>query len=332
MDNIKINVPKNYPLFCERQLTKENSICPEYHKSCSDGFSICPYGFSCYKTDSEFYYGFKIKGYFNEKKINGHDRNLKTITELSVFTKEDFLEYIKPVKDIEYSELIKKHEIYRSTIHDIKKAISSIRDVVAEIDFDNDQKSIVDGYDLISTRLDYHDRILMGEQATDIYGKIKPHKLIKKLTILLSYKANSKNITFTFKGSPNIEIYDDSKGIFILFFILLENSVKYSPTDSNIVIELSDINKITTSVKIDNICNDILQNDIEHIFENGFRGSNSKQNAGNGIGLNVAKQIMEKNHIKYCVSLTIDDNENTHFVFYLELPSLDKKGNIYKIK
>lgn len=82
----------------------------------------------------------------------------------------------------------------------VRNKINKRRNVVNEIGFDNEHA----GYDLISTRLDYHDRILMGKNVSNIHGKIKPHKLLKKFSILLSYKANSRQIQFIFEGNPKI--------------------------------------------------------------------------------------------------------------------------------
>lgn len=315
MDNQSIKFPEIKHPYCEKMLNENNEKCLRFHQKCEEGFSICPYGFSCFSTNEEKFFGFKILNYYNDKKIKGHERYSSKKTDLTIFTQEDFMKYVVNKKSDDYLELIKKHEIYRSTIHDIKRAISSIRDVVNEIDFDIEQKSIIDGYDLISTRLDYHDRILMGKNVTNIYGKIKPHKLLKKLSILLSYKANSRKIQFIFEGNPRIEVFEDSKGIFILFFILLDNSVKYSPINSNIIIRMKDVSKKATTVTIDNLCFDISNEDLNLIFERGYRGKNSEQTGGNGIGLSVAKQIMENNHIEHEVFINLDSNGYQHFIY-----------------
>lgn len=179
-------------------MSGQNNKCLKFYQNFEEGFSICPYDFLCFRYNDEKYVGFKILNYYNDKKIKGHEKHSNNRTELSVFTKEYVMKYVVNVKSDEYLELTNKQEIYRSTIHDIKRAISSIRDVVNKIDFYNEQKSIVDGYDLISTRLDYHECILIRKNISNIYGKIKPHKLLEKLSILLIYKANSRQIQFVF--------------------------------------------------------------------------------------------------------------------------------------
>lgn len=327
-----IRYPSVRHSFCDKKIKDNDNICENYHQNLKEGFHMCPYGFSCVRQGDNIFCGFKINNHYSDKKINGHEKNSVKKTEMSIYTEEDFKKiFIDSDTLKELNELKERHEIYRSTIHDIKRAISSIRDVVHEIDFEKEEKTIIDGYDLISTRLDYHDKILMNEAATKIFGKIKPHKMIKKLKILLEYKAANRDISFDFLGSSNIEIYDDSKAIFILFFILMENAVKYAPIGSRIIVRFKDIDKYKTSVCIENQCTNITNDNLKHIFERGFRGDNLSSTSGNGIGLSIAKEIMDEYHINSNVK--IDERlSKAWFVFYLELPSLDKRGNVYSLE
>lgn len=318
---MEIKFPESRHPFCSKKNSENPSknekinSCEKFREKKEIGFSICPYGFTCYKNNDVIFCGYKVSEYVDEKKICGHEKHSTGKFDMTIFTPNDFLKYI---------EFNDKHNVYRSTIHDIKRAISSIRDAINEIDLDDETKSIRDGYDLISTRLDYHDKILLKNDATKLFSKIKPHKMIKKLKILLDYKASTKNIKFEFEGSPNIEIYQDSKAIFILFFILMENAVKYAPTNTTITIKFDDLTKYSTSILIKNRYEDLKREDLNNIFKRGFRGNNNSNSSGDGLGLAVAKEIMDEYHLKYNVSL--DEN---YYYFYLEIPSLDKDGNIY---
>lgn len=163
-----------------KKYNDDSSKCKNFYSNLEEGFKICPYGFTYYKNNL-IYSGYKVLENFNEKKINGHEKNSKIKFPMTIYTVDDFIEHVvSDERDVKYAQLKETHDICTNTIHDIKRAISSIRDVLEEIDFENEEKTIKDGYDLINTRLDYHDRILMKDNATKIFGKIKPHKIIKK--------------------------------------------------------------------------------------------------------------------------------------------------------
>ena len=108
---------------------------------------------------------------------------------------------------------------------------------------------------------------------------------------------------------------------------MLDNYVKYSPVNSDIIIRMRDISKKSTSVSIDNLCYEITNDDLKYIFERGYRGANSNYTGGNGIGLSVAKQIIENDKIDYNVVIYYEQNSKQHFKIDLTIYSLDKKGN-----
>lgn len=331
MEESMVIFPSKLNYFCEKRMNEKNETCFNYQKNMPLGFSTCPYGFSCYKNTSNKFCSYKIKGYFNEQKIRGHQKNspLGANYNMTVFTTDDFLEYcVKEDLKKTYSAILEKHEIYRSTIHDIKSAIRSMGDIFLEINLDNEQKDIMDGYDLIRTRLDYHDRILMDDkQFATVINKIRVHKLIKKLTILLSYKAGTKNVEFEYCGWTNNELFSDSKAVFILLFILIENAVKYSPKDEKIIISMNDKTKQCSTILIENVCGLLKTDELPFIFDDGYRGENGDNCSGNGIGLMVAKKIMNKLHIDYQVDISRKLNKS-YFSIKIDIPSLNKDGTI----
>ena len=310
--------PKNLSHFCIKN-EDTNEKCKNFHKSHPSGMSTCPYGFSCYSKDSFFYYGFIVEGYYNYKKIKGHENNSKKV-KMTTYTIDDFLTLTSMKFENEAQN--NKLEIYSSTLHDIKRATSAIADIFHqqydEIDIENDNKVIYDGFDFIKTRLDYHDRILINNIATQSKTKIRTHKVLKKLSKTLSFKAQTRNVKIIFSGDPQVEILTDSKAIYILFFILIENAIKFSPNNKSVEIYMNDLNHESTVVLIKNETSMEIKSELTDILSYGYRGENSKETSGSGIGLNVAKKIMDSNNIKYEVAL--NNIENTiWFEFKLTL-------------
>lgn len=327
--------PTKMNYFCEKKISEKNVICTNYRENMPFGFSMCPYGFSCYKNENIKMCSYKIKNYYDEKKLKGHKKNspVGANFDMTIFTIDDFIEYcVKNDLQNEYKSILEKYEIYRSTIHDIKSAIRSMSDIFQEINIEKEQQDIRDGYDLIRTRLDYHDRILIDDkQFATVINKIRIHKLIRKLTILLGYKAKTKNIEFEFCGWTNNELSSDSKAVFILLFILIENSVKYSPKDEKIKITTNDETKKCSTITIENVCSFIRQDELTYIFDDGFRAENGNTCSGNGIGLVVAKKIMDKLHIDYDVNIN-QKLDKSYFSIKIRIPSLNKNGTICENK
>ena len=113
----------------------------------------------------------------------------------------------------------------------------------------------------------------------------------------VSNAAKIKRITIKNNIHP-ITIHGNTTALTELFVIFLDNAIKYSPkqktvhltaqkTDGHIVIEITD-----QGVGID-------QKDIPHLFDRFFRADKSRtknQIPGYGLGLAIAKQIVDQHH------------------------------------
>lgn len=81
-----------------------------------------------------------------------------------------------------------------------------------------------------------------------------------------------------------------------LFVILLDNALKYSPQESNISLT-SKINDEEVRIIVKDQGIGISEEDQEHIFERFYRSDKSRsQTDGFGLGLSIAKQIIEKHN------------------------------------
>ena len=78
-----------------------------------------------------------------------------------------------------------------------------------------------------------------------------------------------------------------------MFTNLLENAAKFSSESSSISVLLSqDINWF--SVKVQDKGKGIVKEDIPRVFEGFYKGKNSNQESGMGLGLYLAKNIVDK--------------------------------------
>ncbi len=78
---------------------------------------------------------------------------------------------------------------------------------------------------------------------------------------------------------------------------LLENALRYSPPDSSVKITCSLDGQIATVV-VEDCGAGIHAKDLPHVFDRFYRGdaSRSRETGGFGLGLAIAKAIVEKHH------------------------------------
>lgn len=100
-----------------------------------------------------------------------------------------------------------------------------------------------------------------------------------------------------------------------VFVILLDNAIKYSPQKGNIEIESK---KTDGKVKI--LVTDhgkgISEKDMPHIFERFYRSDESRSENGYGLGLSIAKKIIESHN----GSISVKSNPGKETVFVVTLP------------
>lgn len=99
---------------------------------------------------------------------------------------------------------------------------------------------------------------------------------------------------FTMQIQPMISYCGDAKTIHRLVTILLDNALKYSDEKGSIRISLERTDHLL-KLMVHNTCVPIAPEDIKHLFERFYRGDKSRnsQTGGYGIGLSIAKAIVE---------------------------------------
>ena len=140
-------------------------------------------------------------------------------------------------------------------------------------------------------RLTRYSQSINGIRASRLNIKIPLELAIKKVAPM----AKAKNIKIK-KDISNIEIKANNQSLEELFVILLDNAIKYSPEKSAVIIStLVHRNKVAVGVVDQGV--GIAKVDIPHLFDRFYRAdaSRNKTKAGGyGLGLAIAKEIVEK--------------------------------------
>ena len=98
------------------------------------------------------------------------------------------------------------------------------------------------------------------------------------------------------------------------FANILDNAIKYSPTNSLVTIKLKQTNQTIQIEFIDQGIG-ISPEDQSRIFERFYRVDSSRTHKGNGLGLNLAKAFIENNH----GNLKVDSELNKGSTFIISL-------------
>jgi two-component system sensor histidine kinase BaeS len=137
--------------------------------------------------------------------------------------------------------------------------------------------------------------------------------------ILTSFEPlyNNSSLKISSNLDSNVEVLMDKDKLKQVMYNLLSNSLKYSKTNGEVLLTLkSDKHVINIEVKDNGI--GISQKDLPFIFERFYRSDESrdKNTGGAGIGLTIAKAIVEAHSGTISISSTLGEGST----FVLEFP------------
>lgn len=115
---------------------------------------------------------------------------------------------------------------------------------------------------------------------------------VLKAISMISKKAEEKGIDIIFNGE-DAEIVHDSKWTQEAIFNILDNAVKYSPDNKKINVSIVKY-ELFCRIDINDEGDGISESDINKIFIRFYRGKNTKNIEGVGIGLFLARKIISE--------------------------------------
>ena len=106
-----------------------------------------------------------------------------------------------------------------------------------------------------------------------------------------------------------------------VFYHLFENAMKYSEGGDEITIRVFYVENGQVLVVFKDNGKGMKEREVNHIFEDGIRGSNSEGKAGSGYGLYDVKKIVER----YGGTIEISSREKAGFAVYMLFPAYEEK-------
>jgi K+-sensing histidine kinase KdpD len=146
---------------------------------------------------------------------------------------------------------------------------------------------------LVFTDFDLSDAVL---EATGPFGTI----------------AETQNKKFLMDIKPGLKLHGDEDSVHQLVSTLVDNAVKYSNEEGTIKISLSAA-KRGAKIEVYNTTDEIDKENLDKLFDRFYRAdsSRSRETGGYGIGLSIAKSIVQAHHGK--ISVRSEDGKSICF-------------------
>lgn len=186
------------------------------------------------------------------------------------------------------------YDIYSKTIENIENCCSILKNLCNKYKNKNGDllpitKTLFEFNSFIDFRLRYKKQLMANEEHEDRQFKIlNLHKILYKLKTILNFSAKKKSIILNMSHSNGEYLISALDEIYLGFFIIIENAIKYSPMDKEINIVISDIDNRYV-ITIENSSEDVGINNANELIIKGIQGNNHKD--GSGFGLFIANEI-----------------------------------------
>ncbi|AEF17641.1 integral membrane sensor signal transduction histidine kinase [Thermoanaerobacterium xylanolyticum LX-11] len=214
-------------------------------------------------------------------------------------------------------ELIEKQKKFVSNIsHELKSPLTAILGFIQILKEEKEYNQVILNYIESET-------IKLKELVLDILevSKLQSYELkLQKKTINLSWlllkiceninlKALKFNISINTNIQDGISLIADEDKISQAIVNLLDNAIKYSNPHNQIDVSLYKNFNREISIKVKDNGIGIPENEIRHIFDRFYRAKNALSIGGNGLGLTIVKEIIEKHGGRIEVASKIDKGQ-----------------------
>lgn len=265
--------------------------------------------------------------YTNEILNNRYNMDIREYEEGDISNLKNDL-YKMTIKLKEQNELSKKDKQYlEDTLsdisHQLKTPLTSMY-VINEVLYDNEikedkrkelllkNKNQLERIEWLITSLLKMSRLDSG-MTTFKMEEVKLIDIINKAIEPIQIPLELKNINLIIEGDPNITAKLDPSWTSESLLNIIKNACEHTNKNGTIKITISD-NPIYTEIVINDNGTGIKEEDINHIFERFYKGSNSKDSIG--IGLNMSKKIINLENGDITVSSTLGKGSTFTIKFY----------------
>ncbi len=156
------------------------------------------------------------------------------------------------------------------------------------------------------------------------FEKIDICKLLNSVVNKFLITAKAKNLTIHFKPKESKEncyyIKGDRPQLEMLFSILIENAINYSPPEKEITVSIKEVEESKIYIGIRDKGIGIPEKNLSSIFNEFFRSNNAVEfhKNGSGLGLSIAKQIANIHNTTIQVESKLNEGSSFSIIFPIE--------------
>lgn len=216
------------------------------------------------------------------QKLYEIEKNAKAEVEEANLQKDHFLAIVShelrsPLQTIlGWAKILLSNEIDKETRQKALETIENSAKLQAKLISD-----LVDSSKVISGKLDFSVETLNLSKLVDsVYQSQKP-------------LANEKNINFVLENIDGLEINGDSVRLQQAITNLVSNAIKFTPLGGTVLIQLNE-KANQAALSITDSGPGIPNEDLPFIFKQYFQAKSSENKTGLGLGLSIAKAIINK--------------------------------------
>lgn len=235
------------------------------------------------------------------------DKALKGKLEITEFDEKELSKIKSKLIKFLYSNQVKEKKInteknktkdlIADISHQTKTPITNLSLYISLLE-DNPKDEYIEiiKYELNKLKFLIQNLVKSSRLESDIISLQKHQANLKELVkdVLREFKVtlDEKNISINLKDEDLI--FDlDARWLKEAIHNLIDNAIKYSPNGSTINIRVYK-SYLNYNLDIENECEDLSEETLPKIFERFYRGRNSVYKDGLGLGLFIAREIIEK--------------------------------------
>jgi two-component system sensor histidine kinase CpxA len=182
-----------------------------------------------------------------------------------------------PLARIRIAEEMIREKLERKNYEDLERYLNEIQEDVEELD-------ALIGHIMLLSKLDLKEKPLS-------FQPVNPVDLMEGILSRVTPALKQKSLHLTTDFSFEPPLWGDADALQTAFSNLLENSIKYSPSDGRVSVEMKTAGD-DMEVVVTNTADKIPEQELEKIFEP-FHRVGAKSEAGFGLGLAIVKKTIE---------------------------------------
>jgi len=283
---------------CPAEFFSPNQL--RFYQSTSLGWSRCPLGYDTYAALDALGRRLVIPGIISPQQPSP---NRKFPNHKLRFERNQIEAFTDPYRQLSEEIKTQRNREFKNLTHDLRAISTEIYHTSLTIKESLEQQgnraladaagSVLAAQQMMSVRLDIVD-YETGFSAGRPKEKVPVFKKVQKVYRCFWNKMEHRHIAHRMDGASFGYTYGPPI-LEIAPFVVMENAIKYSPANSNIVIRIEE-NSEDMIVRFESIGPKIKDSEIDKIFEPNFRGAAaaSTDRTGSGIGLYAAKTVVEQ--------------------------------------